>query len=280
MNTLTSNIDRGLAIRLGEEAVRICERGHYTAPTGATVVIDALRDVAVANTVAYAPDADLPPLTRQWAGTIISVTNETTLSAAGRLRTDGGNPVVLNFASATTPGGGFLDGGRAQEEYLARSSCLYACLRGHPMYAYHRANWSPFYSDYAIYSPGVPVFRSDSGELLAEPYPLAMITAAAVHAKRVADDQRHLIEPTMAARIDRVLAIGLAHGHDAIVLGAWGCGAFGNDGHTIARLFRNALHGPYAGAYRRVIFAIVDWSPEQRFIGPFQAILGDDDDSH
>jgi uncharacterized protein (TIGR02452 family) len=74
----------------------------------------------------------------------------------------------------------------------------------------------------------------------------------------------------MWLRILKVLSIGVKHGHDSIVLGAWGCGAFGNDGHEIAALFRKALEQNFKGAYRQVIFAIVDWSRERRFIGPFQ----------
>ena len=70
----------------------------------------------------------------------------------------------------------------------------------------------------------------------------------------------------MRARIRKVLAVGLAHGHLDIVLGAWGCGAFGNDPELIAKLFGDALRGPFAGCYRRVIFAVTDWSSEQRFI--------------
>ena len=33
------------------------------------------------------------------------------------------------------------------------------------MYAFHRKQADPLYSDYVIYSPGVPVFRDDSGGL-------------------------------------------------------------------------------------------------------------------
>jgi uncharacterized protein (TIGR02452 family) len=71
-----------------------------------------------------------------------------------------------------------------------------------------------------------------------------------------------------------VLSLGVRYGHDAIVLGAWGCGAFRNDGNEIADLFHEALSESFKGAYRRVIFAIVDWSPERRFIGPFEARFG------
>jgi uncharacterized protein (TIGR02452 family) len=77
----------------------------------------------------------------------------------------------------------------------------------------------------------------------------------------------------MWQRILKVLAIGMLHGHDSIVLGAWGCGSFGNDPSQIAKLFHRALEQNFTGAYSQVIFAIVDWSPEKRFIGPFQKVF-------
>ena len=71
---------------------------------------------------------------------------------------------VLNLASASSQGGGFLEGSRAQEEYLARSSGLYECLRKNQMYGYYREGLGPLYTDrltsfFMIYSPNVPVFR-------------------------------------------------------------------------------------------------------------------------
>ena len=74
----------------------------------------------------------------------ISVENMTTLEAAQRLISKGCRPAVLSFASATNPGGGFLGGARAQEEYLARSSGLYACIRDNAMCAFHRSRRDPF----------------------------------------------------------------------------------------------------------------------------------------
>ncbi|HEX6828499.1 MAG TPA: TIGR02452 family protein, partial [Burkholderiales bacterium] len=142
--------------------------------------------------------------------------------------------------------------------------------RSNPMYAYHRAKRDPLDTDYAIYSPGVPVFRDDGGDLLEEPYTVGMITCAAVNANHVPAELQPEIVPAMRPRILKVLSVGIAHRHDAIVLGAWGCGAFGNDGHEIARLFRESLAKDFRGAYRRVVFAILDWSPERRFIGPFE----------
>jgi uncharacterized protein (TIGR02452 family) len=71
-----------------------------------------------------------------------------------------------------------------------------------------------------------------------------------------------------------VLAIAQAYGYDTLVLGAWGCGAFGNDAHRTARDFRAALEGPFSGAFVHVVFAVTDWSPERRFLGPFREVFG------
>jgi len=295
------NIPRHRALELGAEAVKIIRDGGYQAPSGRWVDLSEEIARAVAGTESYPPNRPArwdpafrarraeglsagaeshPPAVPLAAGSPlgegsgVAVANETTLSAGRRLLAEGLNPVALNFASAVEPGGGFLRGARAQEEYLARSSALYACLAGNPMYAFHREPWDPLYTDYVIYSPEVPVFRDDSGELLEEPYNLSILTSPAVNAADLPEERRDEIEPAMRGRIRKVLAVGLKHGHNAMVLGAWGCGAFGNDPHLMARLFKEQIHGDFRGAYGRIVFAIADWSPEQRFIGPFEEVLG------
>src|SRR5208283_225998 len=162
MSTFTGQIDRGLATRFGHETVAIGEHGEYRTDAGVTVDIKAILSVAVAGTLSYPPDLPFAEWGPGPHDTRIEVANETTLSAGKRLIEAGCSPVLLNFASAKSPGGGFLNGALAQEEYLARSSCLYQCIRSNPMYAFHRANNDPLYTDYAIYSPGVPVIRDDN----------------------------------------------------------------------------------------------------------------------
>lgn len=275
MSTFTEQIPRSLATQLGEEAVAISKRGHYTTADGHEVDLAPAIAAAVQGTVAYPPAALLPATQPGPHDTQIEVVNETTLSAASRLLAQGYRPVALNFASGTHPGGGFLDGARAQEEYLARSSALYLCIRDNDMYTYHRRLNDPMFSDYMIYSPHVPVFRNDEHKLLEIPYTTSIITAAAAIANALPAHRHSEIPAAMWSRILKVLAVGLAHGHDAIVLGAWGCGAYGNDGTQIARFFQRALTENFRGAYRAASFAIVDWSSEQRFIGPFQAVFAD-----
>ena len=184
---------------------------------------------------------------------------------------------VLNFASATSPGGGFLSGARAQEESLARSSGLFRALQDRDMYAYHREKDDAMYSDYVIYSPAVPVFRTDTGDLLEKPWDLSIVTCPAVNGAaiaRYAPERLSEIPDVMTARTTKMLAVAAEQGTRRFILGAWGCGAFGLDPEMMASIFRDAITGPFLGVFDELVFAITDWSPEQRFIGPFRRMLG------
>jgi uncharacterized protein (TIGR02452 family) len=268
MAAFEPRIPRELATQLGEEAVAISLAGRYLGPQG-EIDIAQLVEESRRRTVHYGPGhahAEAAPGPHR---TTYEVTNETTLSAHLRHQAKGHNVVSLNFASATSPGGGFLNGARAQEEYLCRSSALYVTLKDSPMYAYHRAKGHKLYSDAMIYSPDVPVFRGDDHRLLAEPYRASFITSAACLTKHLTEPELSLVPEIMFNRMLKVLSVAQAQGHDSLVLGAWGCGAFGNDGNLIALFFDQALNQTFKGAFKEVTFAIVDTSPELQFLSPF-----------
>lgn len=272
------DISRAQAADIGHETVRILQAGCYVNPSGILVDISQQINDAVRSTVTYTPGMELPLHSFQRSPMIIEVQNETTLQGVKYLKAKGFEPVALNFASAESPGGGFLSGSRAQEEYLTRSSALWSCLRDNEMYSYHCGRKDPFYADYVIYSPNVPVLRNDAGELLDTPYPCSIITSPAVHAygvRRYMPDRVVDIAPVMWHRILKLLAVAEYHGHRSLVLGAWGCGAFGNDSNEIAQLFRKALDEYFCGAFDYSLFAITDWSEDQKFIGPFMQHFGD-----
>lgn len=273
-----AHLSLDLAATYGREAVEVCSSGSYVSPSGKRVAVGSLLSVAREGTVTYPPERLVDE--RQFGSrqTSVAVANLTSLAAARRLMDEAFRPAVLNFASAKSPGGGFLLGARAQEEYLARSSGLHACLVGNDMYDYHAARSDDMYSDWVIYSPDVPVFRDDSGDLLESPYTVSIITSPAPYAVALRRDSPERLSELPAAffrRILKVLATGLLHGHDSLVLGAWGCGAFANDPSMVAGLFRKAIFENFAGAYAKLFFAILDRSPEERFIGPFRAALTD-----
>ncbi len=268
MSNFDPRIDRDLAVQLGEEAVVIAQAGKYFNPAGPVDISAGVR-TSVQATVHYTADHAHPSPATGRHTTSYEVTNETTLSAHQRHLAKGHKVVSLNFASATNPGGGFLTGARAQEEYLCRSSALYLAIKESPMYAYHRREGHKRYSDAMIYSPDVPVFRDDEHGLLPKPFLASFITSAAPLTKHLHPEELVHIPDILRHRIRKILSVAQAHGHDSLVLGAWGCGAFGNDGHLVAQLFHQALEVEFKGAFKEVTFAIVDTSPEKKFIGPF-----------
>lgn len=267
-NALALTRDR--AFLLGQEAVDIIERGTYVAPSGKTVsVADAIAHT-ISETRNYRPNDGLPVPTASDDVTelTLSVTNETTFEATQRLQRAGKTPLALNFASGTNPGGGFLRGSTAQEETLARSSGLYAAIKDSPMYRYHKTECPRgMASEWAILSPAVPVFRADNGMLLETPWLCDVLTCAAPKADIVGLDRA---TPAMRQRIHRVLEIAYARGFRSLVLGAWGCGAYHNDPFAVARYFREALTKTYLGVFDEAVFAISDWSPDRRYLGPFR----------
>lgn len=264
-------MNRKARAQMGQHTLSILEAGFYTVEDQRIELADQL-SLSRTQTEAYPRERtlDVPP--PRFETTEIVVQNQTTLEACQALVYKGYDVAALNFASAKNPGGGFLSGSQAQEESLARSSGLYNAICDQPMYTFHRELRDPMYTAYALYSPKVVVFRNDAGDLLPKPYACAFITAPAPNASAVlkrAPERKAELEAQMALRIDRVLCIARLHAHDALVLGAWGCGVFGNVPDMVAEKFRDAMHA-HRGAFRKVVFAVLDSSSAQTTIQPFE----------
>jgi uncharacterized protein (TIGR02452 family) len=247
---------------MAAETMAIIEAGHYRSPAGRDVDLRISIRAAVDGTRLYLPAEDIPaPLTRTAQAPVTEVTDETSLAAARRL---GPGVACLVFASAKKPGGGFLNGAQAQEESIARSSALYPCQKSAgEFYDFHLHQADLRYSDRIIYSPGVPVFRADDGTLLDEPYATSFLTAAAPNLGAIMTSQPQAaasVPGVLAARAERILAVAAAHGHRQLVLGAWGCGVFGNDAAVVAAMFAGQL-ARAQGYFDHVVHAVLDDRP-------------------
>ena len=151
---------------------------------------------------------------------------------------------MLNFASATNPGGGVVYGSSAQEESICRCSTLYPCLDVDEMwdkfYEPHGEADDPLYNNDCIYTPFVKVFKSDSNfpELMQESewWDVDVITCAAPNLRSVPsnimnpnagsskveisyDGLRELLK----SRVKRVFEIAIVNGAQVLILGAFGC---------------------------------------------------------
>jgi len=271
-------LNRSQRAQMAQETVRIIGDGHYVSTAGRRVDISEAVAASVAGTREFPPDraVTLPHGLRGRHATRIVVQNETTLAAARRLSTDH-RTIALNFASARNPGGGFLSGSEAQEESLARSSSLYACLDGRSMYAFHQRHGDALYTDHVIYSPAVVVFRDNEGKLLEAPFMCSFLTAPAPNAGAALQKdpaRTEEVRRALQSRVSKVLSIAAAQGYDAIVLGAWGCGVFKNDPRDVAAQFQSALSGDFAGVFRLVHFAVLDRSSGNVIIAPFHQAFG------
>lgn len=251
---------------LAEETTRIVEAGAYPAPSGRSVEIGPLIRAAVDGTRMHGPEPLGPGAEgKACPDPSVEVTAEASLAAARRMLDVSDEPVaVLNFASARNPGGGFLRGAQAQEEYLCRNSALYACLRQvRGFYDAHRAARSPFYSDRVIHSPGVPVFRGEDDRLLEQPFTVGFLTSAAPNAGVVAQRmprEAGRLPGALRTRAEQVLGVAARHGYRRLVLGAWGCGVFRNRPAHVAEAFRAHLGdgGAFADRFSQVVFAVLD----------------------
>ncbi len=266
---------------IATETLQILDAGGYTNSRGERVEFGSAQQLAVEGTSLYTPDVTLGLLTASHTVSAspprYEVTDETTQLAARRLVEieDCNDVVLLNYASALKPGGGFISGMKSQEEDLARCSGLYPCLLTEPdYYAANRSEVSLLYTDHIIYSPRVPWFRVESNELLNNYFLASIITAPAPNAgealARDSEAGRDIVE-TLRRRSGMVLAVARDRGHRTLILGAWGCGVFRNDPVVVADAFGQWLEGDmFMGSFDRVVFAVYDKSYERSTLRAFE----------
>ena len=206
----------------------------------------------------------------------VIVSGKRSLEAAESYAKQGQKVCILNFASATNPGGGVVNGSSAQEECLCRCTTLYPCLNNNALwtafYAPHRKAANPLYNNYCIYTPNVFVFKGDTSF----PEPLSkedwwsvnILTCAAPNLRERpsnamnphAGDKAAKITPTeleklLTARIRRIFEIAVATGNEVLILGAFGCGAFRNPPQIVAKVF-NAVMQDYLCHFDTIEYAV------------------------
>jgi len=195
----------------------------------------------------------------------------------------GFRPAVLNFAHGYNCGGGFEHAGGSQEEDIFRKSSLFLSLWPHRRAddgpgVLARGMWigefdkvlprkEPFYGHTecgGIYSPHVravrDVRRPDRQLLPAEEVSslpvFAVLTVAAQDVRRDGCFEEDLL----VQKARTALHLATVNGHDAVVLGAFGCGYFSNPPDVVATVFDSLLQGEFAGTFPAKVFGVPDRS--------------------
>ena len=225
----------------------------------------------------------------------IAVTKHKTFEAAMLIRVDHleWKIAVLNFASATNPGGGVKIGSSAQEESLCRCSTLYPTLTQDWLWKkYYGANRDAhdnIHTDACIYSPGVVICKTDDvfPERMEEKgwVTVDVVSCAApnlrqrpgnIHnpefgkARTVSCDELYQLH---LKRAKHILHVAAANGVDALVLGAFGCGAFANDPKVVATAYADALK-EYQQYFNLIEFAVYCRATETENYDAFRRELG------
>lgn len=223
----------------------------------------------------------------------VTVSRKRTFEAARAYIDDGLRTVVLNFASAIKPGGGVEKGSVAQEEALCKCSTLYFCINTWQMwsdfYHPHREEYDYLHNDDCIYTPNVMVFKSDTNKPTMLPhdewYQVNVITCAAPKlwqytqnpkkpwegyaTVEVMDEELRKIHEK---RLRRILDIAAINGNEAVILGAFGCGAYRNNPDVVA-LAASEVIDDYLHTFRAIEFAIYSTSRRQHNYMTFKRIM-------
>ena len=190
----------------------------------------------------------------------IIVSKKRSFEAASAYR--GKHISVLNFASATNPGGGVTKGASAQEECLCRVSTLYKCISASEITeAFHKKHWralktgemDSFYNDDCIQTCNVTVFKSDTAKTVLLPekdwFDVDVISCAAPNLRRMSQHNKHWkknvtdqeLLDIYKKRINRVLDIARYAKSEVVILGAFGCGAFANPPELVAKAMHASI---------------------------------------
>ena len=211
----------------------------------------------------------------------VEVTKQKSFEAAMNIRSE--HPdwkiAVLNFASATNPGGGVKTGSSAQEESLCRCSTLYPTLVQDWLwqcyYGKNRASHDNLHTDACIYSPGVIICKTDTTwpERMEEKdwVKVDIISCAAPNLRRKpgnVHNPEYGRATTISAeelyrlhrkRANHILHVAAANHVDAIILGAFGCGVFQLKPELVAAYFREVLQeNEFRGKFHTVVFALLE----------------------
>ncbi|MCD8347201.1 MAG: TIGR02452 family protein [Lachnospiraceae bacterium] len=175
--------------------------------------------------------------------------------------------LVLNLASSTYPGGQTRKGASAQEEDLCRRTSLLLsleCDEAKKYYDYNNARKTHMGSDGVMISPYVEVLKDGSSETLSEPFPISVMSCAAPMIRLGLEGMsQQEYEVMLCHRIQGMLLTAASQNYRHLILGAFGCGVFGNDAAVVSNLFHHAIqnlsfHGKESGQlFDSIDFAVL-----------------------
>lgn len=271
------------------EIFRDTERRYKSEPMLLSVVSASLKKQVFISENAV---VGIPPVVGAKKAKVI-VSGKRSLEAAEPYSKKGMQVCVLNFASASNPGGGVVNGSSAQEECICRCTTLYPCLNTAEMwdsfYSPHRKANNPLYNNDCIYTPDVWVFKSDTN--FPEPLPKAewwnvnILTCAAPNLRERPSNAMNPnagttaakispgeLEKMLTVRIRRIFDVAASKCNEVLILGAFGCGAFRNPPELVAKVFKNVMQD-YLDHFETIEYAVYHTEREIANYEAFSSVM-------
>lgn len=278
-------------IQVWKDTVKAVKEGRYEAENSEVVELTGAKEM-MEQTVFYTDKCKCTSK-NVCDGMNISVINSDCLYAAQKLVESGLKTCVLNMASFIRPGGGVTGGSSAQEESIFRRTNIYQSLF---RYSSELAELYGLDSDEkqyplelnygAIYTPDVTVFRTAEGDgckFMASPFNVNVVSIAAVKRPSITPDGdiSDWAKRVLSKKVCQMLDVAMAHDNIALVLSAFGCGAYGTPPEPMAKIFKAVLSSDrFSHAFKEVVFAIIDDSNANRAgntsgnFKPFKDVFG------
>ncbi len=175
------------------------------------------------------------------------------------------NVLLLNPANATEPGGGVIYGARAYEETICRRTALYPCLSD-----FHKTN-SKYLSNGVLISPNVSILRQAQDKdyaFLPEPerYSITILSSAAPRNSALNKESTDYANPAAREEMKKLIFLQLNGAYyrffdkpeSALVLTAFGCGAFAHPPKVVAELYKEVIEKYFPNIFPEIYFAIID----------------------
>ena len=195
----------------------------------------------VMNSVIYSPNSVFTNK-KESGNPQISFLNTGTVEAAFECSPEQyGKMCLLNFASYKNAGGMFLEGSSAQEEMLCHSSYLYNVLNTFEnYYSVNRTRLNKgLYHNRAIYSPNIRFFSKDgSSSKLCDVVTCAAPNRSLIRYGNFTSDENLKVLKDRCQFLRNVVE---EHSPDTLVLGAWGCGVFGQIPEEVCQCLYDAF---------------------------------------
>ena len=203
------------------------------------------------NTYSIVYEEDHMDVTPKSGDTQIIVSNKRSYEAAKRYKWK--KVAVLDFANNHSPGGAPF-WAWAQEESLCRCSTLYSCLIWGDNYnlfykrhidLYNHWEINQKWNDDLIYFHDITVFKTDEDipQLMDETewYNVDVIVSAAPELHSWDDYRDEELEKLLNNRIKSILDVVYQQKVEVLILWAYGCWAFNNPPHLVAKIFKDLL---------------------------------------